>query len=315
MNDTIAVLGSINYDIVTSAERLPRKGETVRGYGFEVFTGGKGGNQAVQIALLGLKSVFIGQVGSDEQGKTVLAGLAEKGVDYSGAGVQQGGKTGCCLITVAPDGSNTLIHTPGANHAITTAMIDKAAGRIRSAGMLIMQNEINMDAILYGLRIAADAGVPCLLNPAPAIPLPGEVWPMLDCVTPNETEAAYYTGINQEGVSMEAWRRDNARWFLERGVKQVVITLGPQGAYWTDGKDEVYKATFPIKPVDTTAAGDSFIGGFACGIVRGLGVEQCLDLGNACGSVSVATKGAQNSIQGRDRILGFLREQGITLTL
>jgi ribokinase len=264
---------------------------------------------------LGLDSVFIGQVGDDDQGKTVLSGLAAKGVDWSLAGVLSGGKTGCCLITVAPDGSNTLIHTPGANHAISRDMIDKAAGRIKTARLLIMQNEINLDAILYGLSVARGAGVPVLLNPAPAIPLPDEVWRGCEYVAPNETESAYYTGIAQAGVDMEKWRRDNARWFLERGVKQVVITLGPSGAYWTDGKTERYKPTFPIKPVDTTAAGDSFIGGFACGLVKGLSIDNCLDLGNACGSVSVAVKGAQNSIQGKDRILGFLREQGVEIEL
>jgi ribokinase len=311
MDKSIVILGSINYDIVASAERLPQRGETVSGYGFDVFTGGKGSNQAVQIALLGIKSIFIGQVGGDTQGETVLAGLRSKGVDTGFTRISTGERTGCALITVAPDGSNTLVHTPGANHSISPAMIDAAADCIRGASMLIIQNEINQDAVLYGMKLARDARVKILLNPAPAVPLPGEIFPMLDYIAPNETESETYTGIKQVGKSNEQWRRENAEWFLKRGVKNVCITLGNRGAYFFNGADEVYLPTFPIKPVDTTAAGDSFIGGFTFGITQGWPVARSIRFANACGSVAVMTKGAQNSIQGYERIAAFLREQGV----
>jgi ribokinase len=310
MGKNIAVLGSINYDIVASAERLPQRGETVSGYGFDIFTGGKGSNQAVQIALLGIKSIFIGQVGGDTQGETVLAGLKSKGVDTSFARISAGERTGCALITVAPDGSNTLVHTPGANHSISAAMIDAAADCIRGASMLITQNEINRDALLHGIKLAREAGVQVLLNPAPAVPLPEEAFSMLDYIAPNETESEAYTGIRQENKDSGLWRRENAEWFLRRGVKNVCITLGNQGAYFFNGGEEVYLPTFPIKPVDTTAAGDSFIGGFAFGITQGWPVKRSIRFANACGSVSVMTKGAQNSIQGYERIAAFLKEQG-----
>jgi ribokinase len=310
MGKSIAVLGSINYDIVTSVERLPQRGETVPGHGFDIFTGGKGANQAVQIALLGMKSVFIGQVGDDVQGKTVLAGLTEKGVDVRFTGILPGERTGCALITVASDGSNLLVYTSGANHHIGKAMIDDAAAVIRGADLLITQNEINQDALLYGLSLV-QGKVPVLLNPAPAVVLPETVFPLLDYIAPNETESEFYTGILREGRSAEAWRRENAEWFLKRGVKNVCITLGNQGAYFFNGKEEIYLPTFPITPVDTTAAGDSFIGGFAFGITQGWPVERCMNLANACGSVSVMTKGAQNSIRPYERIITFLREQGV----
>ena len=313
MEKSIAVLGSINYDIVASAERLPHKGETVHGYGFDVFTGGKGANQSVQIALLGLKCVFIGQVGGDAQGHMVLAGIKEKGVDARFTRVTPEERTGCALITVATDGSNTLVHAPGANHRISRKLIDAAADSIRSADMLITQNEINQDALLYGLRIAGDAGVKILLNPAPAVPLPPETFPLLDYIAPNETESEVYTGIAQAGKTPEQWRRENAQWFLERGVKNVCITLGSQGAYFFNGREEHYLPTFPITPVDTTAAGDSFIGGFSFGLIQGWPVEQAMTFANACGSVSVMTKGAQNSIQPYQRIAQFLQEQGVTV--
>jgi ribokinase len=311
MDKNIVVLGSINYDIVTSAERLPQKGETVHGYGFDIFTGGKGSNQAVQISLLGLRSILIGQVGKDPQGESALAGLKKKGVDTAFVRVSQGERTGCALITVAPDGSNTLVHAPGANHTLGRDLIDDAAALIRGADMLITQNEINPEALYYGLRMAHEGGVKTFLNPAPAVPLQEEVFTLLDYIAPNETESEAYTGILREGISEEAWRRKNADWFLRRGVQNVCITLGAQGAYFANPREEHYIPTFPIIPVDTTAAGDSFIGGFAFGIIRGWSVEKSMLFANACGSVSVMTKGAQNSIQPYERIVSFLKEQNV----
>jgi ribokinase len=311
MEKGIVILGSINYDIVSAVERLPLKGETVHSYGFDVFTGGKGANQAVQIALLGMRSVFIGQVGGDAQGENVLEGIRAKGVDASFAGVSPGERTGCALITVAPDGSNTLAHAPGANHRIPKDLVDSAAARIGEAEIFITQNEINQDALFYGLTLARKAGVKTLLNPAPAIPLPEELFAMLDYIAPNEVESEIYTGISRQGRSAEAWRRENAVWFLRRGVKNVCITLGAEGAYFFNGEEERYAGAFPITPVDTTAAGDSFIGGFAFGIARGWPVEKSMTLANACGAVSCETRGAQNSIGNRGQIAAFLQKQGV----
>ncbi|MDR1411468.1 MAG: ribokinase [Spirochaetaceae bacterium] len=309
MEKSIVILGSINYDIVSAVERLPLKGETVHSYGFDVFTGGKGANQAAQIALLGMRSVFVGQVGGDAQGENVLAGIRAKGVDASFARVSPGEKTGCALITVAPDGSNTLAHAPGANHRIPKDLVDSAAGSIRQAEIFITQNEINQDALSYGLALAREGGVRTLLNPAPAIPLPDVIFAMLDYIAPNEVESEIYTGISRQGKSPEAWRRENAEWFLERGVGNVCLTLGAEGAYFFNGKEERYVPAFPITAVDTTAAGDSFIGGFAFGIAGGWPVEKCLVFANACGAVSAETKGAQNSIGDYKRISAFLEDR------
>ena len=249
-------------------------------------------------------------MGGDAQGQTVLAGIREKGVDVRFARAAPEERTGCCLITVAPDGSNTLVHAPGANYRISRELIDAAADSIRAADMLITQNEINQDALLYGLRIARDAGVKILLNPAPAIPLPPDTFPLLDYIAPNETESEAYTGISPAGKAPEAWRRENARWFLDRGVKSVCITLGSQGAYFCSPQEEHYLPAFPVTPVDTTAAGDSFIGGFAFGVMQGWPVAKAMIFANACGSVSVMTKGAQNSIRPYRHIEQFLRDQG-----
>jgi ribokinase len=307
MEKTVVILGSINYDIVAQVERLPLKGETVPAYGFDVFTGGKGANQAVQAALLGMRSVFIGQVGGDAQGENVLAGIKAKGVDASFVRVSPGERTGCALITVAPDGSNTLAHAPGANHRIPAELVDSAATHIAGAEMFITQAEINRDALLHGVTLARRAGVRTLLNPAPAIPLPEELFTALDYIAPNEVESEIYTGISPRGKSGEAWRRENAEWFLRRGVRNVCITLGSEGAYFFNGDEEHYAPAFPVTAVDTTAAGDSFIGGFAFGIAAGWPVEKSLAFANACGAVSVGTRGAQNSIGNYEQISAFLK--------
>jgi ribokinase len=312
MNKNIVVFGSINYDIVAAAERLPAKGETVRGFGLETYTGGKGANQSVQTALLGLPTKFIGMVGDDEQGQSVLAGIKSKGVDAGAVSVAEG-STGCAIITVAEDGSNTIVHTPGANKKIGPQTAEKYKSHIENAAVLIAQTEVTLEAVQKALQIAHDAGVATLLNPAPAVPLDDALFPLLDYIVPNETESAQYTGIQCDGMSAEEWRKANAHWFLERGVKNVCITLGADGAYWTNGAHEYYTAPFPVKALDTTAAGDSFIGGLAYGIAHGWTIEKTFSLANACGAVAVTAKGAQNSIGDLSAIKAFLERFNVTL--
>jgi ribokinase len=307
----VIIVGSINYDIVASAERLPQTGETVHGYGVNTFIGGKGANQAVQLALLGLNPSMVGQLGTDAEGDTALSRLAEKGVDVSLIRRTPDSRTGCASIYVDTFGKNMLVHAPGANQTISDEMIEAAAGVIRHSALYITQNEINMDAMVHGLRIAHSAGVPTFLNPAPAVPLQEEVFLLLDYSAPNETESEAYTGIRRDNVPPDIWRRDNAKWFMDRGVKNVCITLGENGAYFADSHNQVHVPAFPITPVDTTAAGDSFIGGFAYGIVNSWPIEDSLVFANACGALAAMTMGAQNSIQPLSRVMAFLKERKI----
>lgn len=311
METKITVLGSINYDIVAGAERLPSLGETVHGYSVDTFIGGKGSNQSVQMSLLGLSVSLIGQIGNDEQGKMVLEGLKNKGVDTTHFNVSNDLRTGCAVIYVDNEGNNMLVHAPGANHSINHQTIDNARDTITSSAMYVSQNEINLDALIYGLNIAHTANVPTLLNPAPAITLPDEIFPLLDYIAPNETESEMYTKIYKERLSEEDWRRATAAWFHEKGVKNVCITLGSKGAYFSDGKKEYYAPAYHISPVDTTAAGDSFIGGFVYGVVNKLKNDKILLFANACGALSSTKKGAQNSIQDLERVRSFMLEHGV----
>ena len=313
MGVTISVLGSINSDIVAKASRLPHVGETVDGLGTDMFLGGKGTNQAVQAQLLGAHTYFIGCVGADAQGESVRENLKGQGVDDTFLYTLTDRRTGCCVIYVDKNGDNMLVYDAGANKAITREIVDSARERIKESSVFITQNEINADMVAYGLSIAKSLGVTTILNPAPAVPLPDDVFPLADYITPNETESEAYTGILRADLPLNEWARANAEWFLKKGVKKVCITLGDKGAYYYDGTQEVFQKAFRIKAVDTTAAGDAFNGGLAYGIANGWEIKKSMLLGSACGAMAAMTIGAQNSLRPMDDILHYLKTEGQTL--
>lgn len=302
----IVVLGSINYDIVAKAGRLPQKGETVEGSSVDMFIGGKGSNQAVQAALLGAKTSFIGCVGMDEQGQIVKRGLEDKGVLTDHLRVSEGLRTGCASIYIDDKGDNMLVYAPGANKSISIDQIDRAEAIIKEAHILLMQNEINEEAVIHGLKLARANNIKTILNPAPARTLEDEAFKLIDYITPNETESMAYTNIPMEGLSLKDWARQNAKWFLNKGVKNVCITLGDKGSYFYNGKEEYMVDIFPVVPLDTTAAGDAFNGGFSYAVASDKSHEDALILGNACGALAASTIGAQNSIASIEELRAFL---------
>ena len=305
------VVGSINMDITASCERLPRLGETVFGYSVGMFGGGKGANQAIQCAQMGLDTKMVGQVGTDMQGETVLASMKSKGIDCTYINVSDTVLTGCAQITVDDNGDNTLVYAPGANQKIGLDIIDKARAEIESADIFITQNEINLDAAIYALKIAHEAGVPTVLNPAPAMEVPEEIFSYVDYITPNETEAEVYTGILRSEMDIETWKKKTAEWFFSKGVKTLVITMGEKGVYYATADEAMSVPAFTIKAVDTTAAGDSFHGGFAYGVANGYDTKKALQFGNACGAMTSMGLGAQNSIQPYEKIVEFMAQNGV----
>lgn len=312
MEKSIVILGSINYDIVASADHLPVVGETVSGSGVNMYVGGKGSNQATQASLAGANTHFIGLIGDDNQGKNVRAGIQENKVNDHFLETSSEYPTGCCTIYIDPKGDNMLVHSPGANHHITEAQIDRAASIIKNADIFITQNEINVDIQAYAFKMAHDAGVTTILNPAPALPASDKnLYAMIDYITPNETESELSTGLLRTDMPFNEWCRASAEWFMRQGVKNVCITLGEKGAYFYNGKEELTVPAFTIKAVDTTAAGDAFNGGFAFGLAESWPIEKCLQFGNACGAMAAMTKGAQNSIRPYKEVVKFLNEHGI----
>jgi ribokinase len=300
-----AVLGSINFDSVAKAERLPKTGETVRGISYGTYVGGKGANQSVQLSLLGADVTFIGKIGDDEIGQTLKKSLQNHGINTEFQRVEKGVNSGACNINLDSEGHNTLLYAPGANERISIKDIDDAARAISSADIFITQNEINLDAVEYGLKTAKKFGITTFLNPAPALELPGEIYKLVDYILPNETEAETYCGF-PTAVDEKALRR-SAEWFLARGVKKVVITLGENGVFYFDGKESALCPAFKIKAVDTTAAGDAYIGGFAYTVGKGGALAEAMRFGNACGALAASKQGAQVSLPSYEAVLEFLK--------
>jgi ribokinase len=201
-------------------------------------------------------------------------------------------------------GQNTLLYVPGANETIKAEDIDGAVDVIRDADIFITQNEINLDMVEYGLETAKRFGITTLLNPAPALPLSDRVFALADYILPNETETESYCGFLP---SDDASLKKAAEWFFTRGTKNVVITLGEQGAYFAGPSTSMRVSGFKVDAVDTTAAGDAFIGGFAYIVGRGGSVEEAMVFGNACGALAASENGAQASLPTLDKVLNMIQ--------
>lgn len=311
MEKEIAVLGAVFQDILTLSRRLPKKGETVQGGSIHINSGGKGANQAVQCARLGLPTCMITQIGRDVQGEAVKAAMLKDGINCAYVFVTEKMHTGSAVIFADEDGNNMIVTAPGASGVLGVEEVNKAVDVIRNAALFVTQLEIEKEAVLCGLKIANESGVPTILNPAPASFLPDEIYQYVNYITPNETEAEFYTGILRSDWDTPEWASKTADWFLEKGVGHVCITMGEKGVFFADCEQRFFVPAFSITAVDTTAAGDSFHGGFIYGLVNGLDVKKCCQIGNACGALTSASKGAQSSIPQKEAVFRFLQEKGI----
>ena len=289
----VVVVGSLNMDLVMRTPRVPVGGETLHGHEFSTLPGGKGANQAVACARLGAKVSMIGQVGNDSFGTTLRDGLAADGIDVACVRQTTTVGTGVAMILVEDIGQNRIVLAAGANGTLQPADIGAHAVLIGGAAMLVVQLEVPMPVVQRAIEIAHAAGVPVLLNPGPASPLPETLWPLVDIVVPNETEAELLSGI---AVSDVASAYAAARVFRQRGVQCVLITLGANGVAIVDDHGERHLPAHVVKAVDTTAAGDTFIGGLTAGLVEGLSLDEAVALGQRASALCVTRLGAQPSI-------------------
>lgn len=299
----IVVVGSSNTDLVVRCPRAPAAGETVLGSGFFIAAGGKGANQAVAAARLGAEVWFVARVGDDLFGRQAIAGLTAEGVHCDFVAVDPTYPSGVALIVLEEQGQNRIVVALGANEHLTPADVDKARTVLASAGVLLVQLETPLETVLHAVDMAARAGVPVILNPAPGRPLPAELLPMVSIITPNESEAELLTGV---GLSDGAHVREAAVRLHGTGVKNVIITLGAKGAFFFDGSDGVLVPGFPVKAVDTTAAGDAFNGALAVGLVQGLALPDAVRYANAAAALAVQTLGAQPSLPRAAEVEAFL---------
>ena len=297
----IVVVGSVTMDLVTRAAQIPRVGQTLIGTGFHTTPGGKGANQCVAAARLGYPVAMVGKVGDDSYGPALLKNLAEAGAETA-AMEMVAGSSGIAAIFVADSSENSIIVVPGANGKMDRATVDAHATTIRSAGMVLCQLEIPLDTLAYTLDVCADAGVPVMLDPAPAAALPDTVWKNIAWFTPNETEAAFYLN---DGASVE----ETARELLDRGVGGVALKRGSEGAYVAVRGKAGWVPPFKVQAIDTVAAGDCFNGAFAVALLEGKDPWQASKFANAAAAICVTRRGAQAAMPSRDEVEALIKSQ------
>lgn len=304
----IAVFGDLLYDCFIWSDRLPRVGETVTGYASGFFASGKGGNQAATCARLGAQVYMLGKVGQDERGRLLLDTMLENGVNVDGVVVSSEHPTGTDCVLVARDGKNAIVVAPNANATVTAAEVEGMRPYFEAAESALFQLQINTDAVEAAMRLARECGCKVVLNPAPACEISDRMFALADYVTPNETEAEFFTGIHREGMDLAKWREVTAKALHERGVKALIITMGEHGAYYSGPEGSFMMPAFRIQPVDSTAAGDAFNGGFAVRIAGGAGVREAMRYASACGAITTMRRGSMPSLPNTEEVEQFLKE-------
>ncbi|HHU13774.1 MAG: ribokinase [Kiritimatiellae bacterium] len=297
----IVVVGSTNTDMVVKAARIPAPGETILGGRFLMNPGGKGANQAVAAARLGAEVVFIAKVGDDLFGREAKALFAKENICTDYVLTDPSEPSGVALIMVDAKGENCIAVASGANGTLMPEDIEGLEGVIAQSDLLLMQLETPLETVRYAADVAVNLGVPVILNPAPACELPSDLYDCLEVITPNESEAELLTNIK---VTDEASAEAAARVLCDKGVLNVVITMGAKGAYVFDGEDGVMVPAFKVEAVDTTAAGDVFNGALAVALTEELELEEAVRFASKAASISVTRMGAQASAPRREELVG-----------
>ncbi|MBS7596750.1 MULTISPECIES: ribokinase [Pseudomonas] len=294
MHANVVVVGSLNMDLVTRAQRLPRGGETLVGETFVTVPGGKGANQAVAAARLGAQVAMVGCVGDDAYGQQLRQALADEQIDCQAVGVAAGVSSGVALIVVDAASQNAIVIIAGGNGQLLPESVQRFDALLQHADVIICQLEVPMATVAYTLERGRALGKTVILNPAPASgPLPAEWFASIDYLIPNESEAEALSGVpvtDLESAKVAATR------LLALGVGKVIVTLGAQGALFADGQAFRHFSAPVVQPVDTTAAGDTFVGGFAAALARGEEEGAAIAFGQRAAALSVTRAGAQPSI-------------------
>ena len=299
----ILSLGGINMDLVTFSNRLPADGETVVGDRFVTYPGGKGANQAVAAARMGARSAMVGRVGDDMFGPQLTDLLQSAGVETGSVGVSVGTNSGIAVISVGENGQNRIVQVLGANDTCADAEHDAVSALLPQASALLLQLEVSVDLSIRVAETAYSRGVRVVLDPGPVRPVPEQFYRHVSVITPNETEAEALVGYS---ITNEQTAAKAASELLGRGVVAVVIKLGAQGAYWSDGHAGGMVPPFAAPAVDTVAAGDAFNGALAVALSEGHPLDSAVRWGCAAGALSVTRVGAQDSMPTRDAVSAML---------
>jgi len=288
----LSILGIFVADISFSGDKIPTTGETILGDNYNIGPGGKGCNQAIAISRLGGKVNFISKLGNDEYGKLAITKLEKDNIDTSNIIISDKHKTGVAGIHVDRNtGKNSIIVVRGAPSSLTIKEIN--IDTITRSKIFLTQLEVPLDVTLHCLKMAKKHGLINILNPAPAYELSSDFFGLVDYFTPNETEAEFYTSVK---INNESDARKSANELIKIGIKNVIITLGEKGVFYSNGKDEIYIKAKKVKAIDTTGAGDAFNGGFSFALLKGKKIKDCLEFANKVAGLSTTKLGAGDSM-------------------
>jgi len=307
----IAVVGSVNMDIIITLERLPTAGETLLGSRTAYAQGGKGANQAVAVARLGASSILVGRVGSDAFGAQIRRGLAMEGIDLTYLGEATDVATGVAVIMLVR-GENTIVVARGANDEVTSEDVQRAQSAIARSNALLCQLEVPLTAVEAALAAGRKAGVITVLDPAPAQRCPETILALADYITPNRYEASTLTGI-----TVQDWddARRAAQQLLRYVRKGVIVKLGDAGALAMDAASEHRIEGVAVEVVDTTAAGDAFCAALGVALAHGMGLAEAARFANVVGALTVTRLGAQPSLPTLEEVRDFVIARGLAVTL
>jgi len=294
----IAVVGSANIDLTTFADRFPKPGETIFGQSFNLGFGGKGANQAVAARLCGADVFMVARVGSDLFGPATIENFRKQGIDATYVKQVQGVSSGVAPIFVEPSGQNRILVVKGANDEIKPADVDAAGDMLKSVDCIVLQFEIPVETVYYTIAFARKHGIRCILNPAPAQAVDMAALKELDYFVPNEHEAETITGAPVKTVDDA---KNCAAKLLAGGVRRVIITLGANGALLAGHEGNEHVAAFPVNCIDSTGAGDAFIGSFAVFLGEGIPEKEAVRRANLYAALSTTGVGTQKSCYDRAR--------------
>jgi ribokinase len=308
MKKRLVVVGSINLDLVSVALRIPLPGETLTGSSFASFPGGKGSNQAFAAARLGTQVSMIGKLGNDSFGAELRANLESAGVDTTAVEVEST-SSGIAQIITAANGENVIVVTPGANAHVSLHYVEKHLALIRSASIVLTQLETPLETVEFLASVTRKQGIPLVLDPAPAQPLPASLLERVDWLTPNESETCSLLGLKSHDLP-ENEIANIAEILLRRGSRNVLLKLGKRGCYLAlaDGR-RVFVPAYTVRAIDSTAAGDAFNGAFASALLEGHDPVRCATWASAVAAISVTRQGAQPSMPTQAEVHAFLKER------
>jgi ribokinase len=305
----LTVVGSSLVDLMAYSDRLPVAGETVKGRGFQMTAGGKGANQAAAAARLGVKTLLVGKMsGSDRLTDVLTEGLSWAGVDLGGVEYVDGVACGVGVIMVGGDSQNQITIVPGPNELLEPADVNRRIDTIESARIMMTEFGIPVGTAEHATVAAKRAGVLTVVTPGPASPMSDRFYAAVDVLVPNETEIFTLTGI---GVTDDNSCMRAARFFHARGVRNVIVTLGKEGAYVSDGARGEHIPAIAVEAVDTTGAGDAFNGGLVRGLLDGMDIFGASRFATAAAALSVTRKGTMRSMPSLDEVKEFMRRRSI----